>query len=219
MLEDLCGAVETLAVRGHGRVLAARRPQSTDKLRSTLPSWRLLSQLEIAGAAQAWVGYPGTFAAGRLDEGTRLLLSVLPRLPADARVLDYGCGSGEVSAAVLSLQAALAVDALDNDAVALEAVRENVPAARPVLADSLRGAGRKDYHAILSNPPLHRGIAEDHAMLEALMADAPAHLLPGGLLQMVVQRRLPLERQLAQHFAHAEVVAETGRYRVWRAHR
>jgi 16S rRNA (guanine1207-N2)-methyltransferase len=157
------------------------------------------------------------FAAGRLDEGTALLLSALPPLPVDARVLDYGCGSGEIAAAVLALQPRLTVDALDNDAVALEAARENVPAARLVLASRIGDVRRTDYHAIFSNPPLHQGIAEDHAMLDRLVADAPSHLLSGGLLQMVVQRRVPLERTLAKHFARVEVVAQNGRYRVWLA--
>jgi 16S rRNA G1207 methylase RsmC len=34
---------------------------------------------------------------------------------------------------------------------------------------------------------------------------------------MVVQRRVPLDRMLAERFASATVMAETGRYRVWRA--
>jgi 16S rRNA G1207 methylase RsmC len=32
-----------------------------------------------------------------------------------------------------------------------------------------------------------------------------------------VQRRLPLDKLFAQHFGRADVVAENGRYRVWRA--
>jgi 16S rRNA G1207 methylase RsmC len=33
-----------------------------------------------------------------------------------------------------------------------------------------------------------------------------------------VQRRVALAQLLGQHFAKVEVVAETSRYRVWRAH-
>jgi 16S rRNA (guanine1207-N2)-methyltransferase len=108
---------------------------------------------------------------------------------------------------------------LDNDAVALEAVRENVPDARRVLGVRLTNAGRGPFEAVLSNPPLHQGIAEDHALIERLIVDAPAVLAPAGILQVVVQRRVPLDRALAEHFARIDVVAENGRYRVWRAER
>jgi 16S rRNA (guanine1207-N2)-methyltransferase len=216
MLKELAEGVETVAARGHGRVLAARRGASMQALRASLAAWRTLSRLEIAGAARDWVSYPGTFAAGRLDEGTALLVSDLPPLAADARVLDYGCGSGAIAAAALALRPRLTIDALDDDTLALEAARENVPQARLVLGARLADAGRQDYDAILSNPPLHAGIAEDHALLDRLLAEAPSHLAPGGLLQIVVQRRVPLERRLAQHFAKVEVATETGRYRVWR---
>jgi len=217
MLDGLAGGAETIAARGHGRVLAARRPEGVDGLRGTLAAWRMVTQLEIAGAVRDWVSYPGIFAAGRLDEGTALLLAALPPLGVGARVLDYGCGSGAIGAAAAALQPGLALDMLDNDAVALEAARENVPAARLVQGTRVADAGRRDYDAILSNPPLHQGIAEDHALIEQLVADAPAYLAPGGLLQIVVQRRVPLDRMLARHFARVEIVAQSGRYRVWRA--
>jgi 16S rRNA (guanine1207-N2)-methyltransferase len=221
LLEAIAADVATLAVRGHGRVLAARRSscrsEAAGALRASLAAWRTLSRIELAGAPCDWVSYPGCFAAGRLDEGTRLLLTALPALPPGARVLDYACGTGVVAAAALRLAPGLAVDAMDNDAVALGAARENVPAANLILGTRLADAPSRDYAAILCNPPLHQGIAEDRTLLERLVAEAPAYLAPRGSLQLVVQRRVALDRLLGRHFAKAEVVAETGRYRVWRA--
>jgi 16S rRNA (guanine1207-N2)-methyltransferase len=216
-LEPVCGEIETLATRGHGRVLAARRPADTAPLRVSLAAWHSVAPLTIAGIMRDWVSYPGVFAAGRIDEGTALLIGALPPLRRGDRVLDYGCGSGVIGAAALTADPHIVLDLLDDDAVALEAARENVAGVRLVLGTKLADAGGTGYAAILSNPPLHKGIAEDHALLEQLIADAPAHLRPGGYLQIVVQRRVPLKRLLAKHFADVAVPAENGRYRVWRA--
>jgi 16S rRNA (guanine1207-N2)-methyltransferase len=221
LLAGIAADVATLAVRGHGRVLAARRSscrgEAAGALRGSLAAWRTLSRIELAGESCDWVSYPGCFAAGRLDEGTRLLLTALPALSRGARVLDYACGTGVVAAALLRGAPGLAVDALDNDAVALAAARENVPAANLILGTRLADAPSRDYAAILCNPPLHQGIAEDRTLVERLIAEAPSRLAPQGCLQLVVQRRVAVDRLLGRHFAEAEVVAETGRYRVWRA--
>src|SRR6185295_6670604 len=94
----------------------------------------------------------------------------LPILSAGARVLDYGCGSGIITASALALQPELALTLIDNDTVALEAARENVPGARIVAGTRITDAGKATYAAILSNPPLHTGLAEAHAHLERLVA-------------------------------------------------
>jgi 16S rRNA (guanine1207-N2)-methyltransferase len=200
-------------------VLAAGRPAYAAPLRASLAAWRSAAPLTIAGVVRDWVSYPGVFAAGRVDEGTSLLIGALPPLRPGDRVLDYGCGSGVIGAVALVAEPNIVLDLLDDDAVALEAARENVAGARRVLGTRLADAGCPDYAAILSNPPLHKGIAEDHALLEQLIADAPAHLRPGGCLLIVVQRRIPLERLLAKRLTDVTIVAENGRYRVWRARR
>ncbi len=217
MIERLCGEVDTLAARGHGRVVAAGRPEDVSRLRSSIAAWRSTTPLDIGGARHAWVCYPGIFAADRIDEGTALLIGALPPLSAGARVLDYGCGSGVIGASAAAHAPGIALELLDSDSVALEAARENVAGARLLLGASLADAGNTRYDAILSNPPLHKGVAEDHTLLERLIGDAPAHLKPNGILQIVVQRRLPLDRVLAARFATIAVAAETGRFRVWRA--
>jgi 16S rRNA (guanine1207-N2)-methyltransferase len=216
MIERLCGEAETIATRGHGRVVAARRPADVSHLRASLAAWRRTTTLEIGGSRRVWVFYPGVFAADRIDAGTALLMGVLPPLPPRASVLDYGCGSGLIGASAWRCEPGIALDMLDNDAVALAAAAENVPQGRAILGGRLADAGASAYDAILANPPLHRGIAEDHALLRQLVADAPKHLKSGGVLQIVVQRRVPLERLLAEHFATVTMPAENGRFRVWR---
>ena len=204
-----------LATRGHGRVMAARRPTDMARLRTSLAAWRSTASLEIGGRPREWVSYPGMFAAKRIDEGTALLISVLPPLRTDARVLDYGCGSGVIGASAAAHAPAIALDLLDSDSVALEAARENVPGARRLLGASLADTGGVRYDAILSNPPLHTGVAEDHALLQQLIAQAPAHLHHAASSRSSARR--PLDRVLAAHFSTVAIAAETGSFRVWRA--
>ena len=119
-----------------------------------------MTPLNIAGRIRPWVSYPGLFAAGRIDEGTALLLDVLPPLSAGARIADFGCGSGVIGAALAELPG-IGLDMIDHDSLALLAARENVPAGRALLASSLSQAGGALYDAILSNPPLHAGMTRE----------------------------------------------------------
>ena len=242
-IEPLFGGVDTVAVKSRCRVLRARRPDDVEGLRRSLTAWRETWRLSYAGLEREWVSYPGVFSHGRLDPGTRLLLDSMDptasidsmdfagsrgseaAFPEDLRVLDYGCGSG-VIAGVMERRLAEATGGsdrtadsrlhlLDADAIALEAARENVPGGRFILADGL-AALDDAYDLIVSNPPYHRGKAEDRGVLEALVREAPSHLREGGVLVMVVQRRFAAEALLERAFDHVGILGEDSTYRVWR---
>lgn len=217
LLEQVAESVETISTRRHCRVIAGRRRADITDTRRSLADWREAQAIDLGDGPRRWITYPGLFARGRLDDGTRLLLQHLPPIAPDARVLDYACGTGVIAAAVLQHQHAARLDLIDNDALAIEAARENVPGARLILADSLAAVAGGRYAAILSNPPVHEGVGESLAVLSRLVADAPRCLEPRGLLQIVVQRRVKVEPMLAAAFGGAQVVADDGRFRVWRA--
>ncbi len=218
-LEAVAEDVATVDARRHCRVLVGRRRAAIDGHKTSLSHWRRESEIAIAGGTRRWVSYPGLFAGGGLDEGTVLLLEHLPELADTARVLDFGCGAGIIGTGVRVKAPRARIDLLDADAIALEAARENVLDARLVLGDGLAAAGTMRYHAILSNPPLHDGVAEDHGALGRLIGEAPQHLVAGGVLQIVVQRRIKATELVQTAFGNVEMVAENGRFRVLRAKR
>lgn len=215
---DMLGPVATLAARGHGRILSITRGAAVPLLKSEIAAWRRETTLMLSASdPKPWVSYPGLFADGGLDPATALLLAQIGVIPTAGHVLDYGCGTGIIARALLDRDRSLHLTALDVDSIALLAAAANVPEARMLLADRLRGSGRFDL--IVSNPPIHKGFREDYAALNQLVDDAPKHLLPKGRLVFVVQRRVPIEERLKKVFADVEIVADEGPFRVWSASR
>ena len=205
-----------LSARGHGRVLSGRR--RSDIIIHTAAEFAERGVMAVDGIQVRWVTYPGLFAGGALDAGTALLLATIPRPAAGSRVLDYACGPGAIAASLLRREPNMALTALDNDAVALLAVSENVPLANTILADGLVAIERGTrFNLIVSNPPLHEGVTESHTVLADLIKRAGGRLVRDGELWLVVQRRVALERLLGAAFEDVEGVADDGRYRVWRA--
>lgn len=216
LLDTVAENVETIATRAHCRVLRASRRLSLASAVGTLAGWRRVGTIDLGDGARAWVSYPGLFAGGRLDDGTRLLLDALPPVVVGARVLDFAAGTGTISAAIIQRQPTAAVTMLDDDALAVLAAGENVPTARAVIGAGL-GDADGSFHLIVSNPPVHDGIAEDHAVLRALVGDAPARLAAGGSLVLVVQRRIPVRALLEAAFGSVGKLADDGRFSVWTA--
>lgn len=211
----------TVDTGAHGRVLLRPASAFVGEPRSGLAAWRRTRASAPLGISRPWVEYPGCFALGGDDAGSVLLLDSLRAHPAKpGATLDFGCGPGFLSAGVRALWPDAPLVALDRDALALEALRENVPSARAVLSDTVEAArplAPGGYALIVSNPPFHDGHDRTHAPWLSLVQAAPTLLAPGGELRLVVQRNVRVEPALKAAFARVDTVTVTPQYAVWRA--
>lgn len=215
LMEPLFGAVTTRDTRRHCRVLWTRRPSAEPAQGLRAPLSAHQQSIEALVGQGQWVSYPGVFARGALDDGTKMLLEVMPTPKPGERVLDFACGLGVIAAEALKRQPQAAVHMLEADAIALEAARQNVPQAKALLSDAWHQCGHDDFSLIVSNPPIHRGKSEDYEALLALIEGASARQRAGGQLWMVVQRQVPVAPLLEARYGQVEVVKQDGRFRVW----
>jgi 16S rRNA (guanine1207-N2)-methyltransferase len=215
-IEEVFREVRTEATGGRCRLWSAESPRETT-VGSTLDDWRVEFDPGREELGTSWVSFPGVFAHGRLDGGTSLLLDVMPADGDGGRVLDFGCGHGVLGAVVAVRTPGARVSFLDVDAVALEAVRRNVPSARTLLGDGWNGVPEGAWNAVVSNPPWHAGKPETLRVVEDLVMGASRKLVPGGWLALVTQRRLPVGPLLADHFAEVKAMGDEGAWRVWQA--
>ena len=215
-IEAVFGATRTLDTRRHSRVLAATRPPDIPDLRPALDDWRTPFTIELPDGRFDFVSYPGVFAHGKLDAGTRVLLDAMPTPSPGARVLDFGCGAGIVAAVLHHRAPSTQLDLLDVLAHATAAARLNVPSARLFLGDAWTAIDPSSrYDLVLSNPPIHTGVGEDYRVLTSLIEHAPDRLTATGELWLVVQRTVPLRDVLANSFGSIDEPAGDSQFRIW----
>lgn len=141
---------------------------------------------------------PGLFSAGRVDDGTRLLLSHLPATTPH-RVLDLGCGYGALGLPIAAAHPAAEVTLVDRDLLAVAMSRVNATAFGLTRVRCSGSLGYRDvpadtYDWIVCNVPARIGA---EAIAYILGAGA-ARLSARGELRVVVIRDLePVVRGLA----------------------
>lgn len=164
---------------------------------------------------------PGVFNHGKLDEGTKLLLDNLGKIPSH-RVLDFGCGAGVIGLHLKARWPDAEVEMLD---VSAEAVYASQVSAESngldvkVFASNGLSEVQGRYKAIYSNPPFHTGIKTDYGVAQRFIQKAADHLIEGGELRIVANAFLKYPSLIEQYVGPCKVVAETHKFKVYSAYK
>ncbi|EOC1319129.1 16S rRNA (guanine(1207)-N(2))-methyltransferase RsmC [Cronobacter turicensis] len=162
---------------------------------------------------------PGVFSRDGLDVGSDLLLSTLSP-HTKGKVLDVGCGTGVLAAVLASHSPKVRLTLCDVSAPAVDASRATLAAngfEGEVIASNVFSEIKGRFDMIISNPPFHDGMETSFEAAQTLIRSAVRHLNIGGELRIVANAFLPYPNVLDETFGNHEVLAQTGRFKVYRA--
>ena len=160
---------------------------------------------------------PGVFSAAELDTGTELLLSTIDN-KIKGKVLDLGCGAGVIGSMIKTRSPNAQITMTDIHAMALESARKTLSENQlqgEVYASDVFSDIEGKFDLIISNPPFHDGIDTAYRAVTELITQAKWHLNQGGELRIVANSFLPYPELLRQHFGDYEVLAQTGKFKVY----
>lgn len=174
-------------------------------------------QHRFAGKELQMVSLPGVFAHGRLDKGSSLLLEALETVRPAGRILDFACGSGVLGLSLLAREPQNELTLLDSSALAIESARRSL-AANGMKASLLPSDGlcevNEKYDWIISNPPFHRGIANDLDIAADFFRKAGTFLREKGRILVVFNRHLPYLAWLKDEFDDVQELVGTTEFSV-----
>ena len=136
------------------------------------------------------------------------------------RIADLGCGAGVLSVAFARHSPKIRLTLCDVSAPAVEASRATLAAngvEGVVFASNVFSEVKGRFDMIISNPPFHDGMQTSLDAAQTLIRGAVRHLNSGGELRIVANAFLPYPDVLDETFGFHEVIAQTGRFKVYRA--
>jgi len=201
-MQSLFGNMETLEISKGQRVICSH--MENNSLTNEFPN--LLST---------------TFAEGKLDEGTRLLIEALEVHATDI-ALDIGCGAGYIGMHIARLASKGHVTMVDASLATVDAARRMVEQSgltnvQVLASDGTQALQGQRFDLVVTNPPFHLGGIQTTEIGERFIREAAQVLRPRGRLYLVANRFLKYEPRLQTCFQSVGEVGGNTRYKVLRA--
>ncbi|MGB3955522.1 MAG: methyltransferase [Brooklawnia sp.] len=182
-------------------------------------TWPRRRELVVAGQLVDLHWHGATFAAGRIDAGTQLLIDHLESVADADRYLDLGSGSGVLATLLARRHPQAQVHAVDASWAAVDASRLTSAGTGVEVhwACDLAGFGNGSLDVVVCNPPFHRGPAKDSTPTLQLFAEAGRALSDGGEFWCVFNSHLPWRTRLSQLVGPTRQVAQNRHYTLTRS--
>lgn len=158
----------------------------------------------------------GVFSRSTVDFGSRTLIdAVTYNALIDGPILDLGCGYGPIGLSIAKAYSNKEIVMSDVNLRAIELVKKNADINDikniEVLESSVYDNISQKFAAILTNPPIRAG----KDIVSAMVKDGVDHLLPGGSIWVVIQKKqgAPSIRKLMEEtYGNVEVVTKNKGY-------
>ena len=211
--------VRTVLAKRHTRVFRAVKRDDVPEYRPEQPE---TVRVEAADHTLTLARNPAVYSDGQLDPATALLCSSLPAI--EGHLLDFGSGSGLVSAVLARLSQNSKITAIDSNLEAVSTTRETLQLNGMSGVDvraSYFGEDLPDreFDLIACYPPFHVGPTVAHEVGRRMLSEAARMLKPGGKFYVALSQAQGYEGALHKLFGRVLPVVSTPRYRVLVAER
>jgi 16S rRNA G1207 methylase RsmC len=164
--------------------------------------------------------HANVYAREKLDIGARYFIENLPKVAANSKVIDLGCGNGVVGLTVLANQADAHVQFIDESRMALASAKQNVMTNLPelmeqcefTLNDCLTDIEGGSVDLILCNPPFHQNTATTDHIAWQMFKDSHRVLKKGGELRIIGNRQLAYHIKLQRLFGNETLIASNDKF-------